>query len=420
MLSSFGGDQYAPAGGPRLLLRLIEEYERRVEVEADGQHPLKGKLPGPGDICLRSNDYLALTADPRILNAEIAALRTLGHGDVSARIWSHDREGPLRRFERKLAAAMDAEDAVLCSAGYTANSGLIQSLLKHAPPLYIDMCAHMSFWQGAQAAGQPPRPFRHNSADHAERLIRKNGPGVVVVDALYSTDGALCPVRDFVELAESTGCILVVDETHSFGTIGATGGGLCDELGLSSRVQFRTLGLSKAVPSRGGAVVCSARAAEYVRNSVLPLIFSTSVLPHEAAGYSAILDILASDAWRRRKLHANHAYLRRGLDALGYNVDTSDAQIIALEAGELRQTIVLRDALEARGIFGAIFFPPATPEHRCLIRLSLNCALSSDQLDVVLRVCKEIRAEVGMTRWRSTSRRRGLDAQRDAPAVSAA
>lgn len=396
---------------PELLLRRIEEYERRVMEEALGRHPLKGRLPRPSDILLRSNDYLCLTADPRVINAEINALRALGHGDISARIWSQDRDDPLRQFEQELATHMGAEDAVICTSGYTANIGLIQSIASSDTPLYLDMKAHKSFWEGAKSAGCDVIAFRHNSADHLARLIRHNKPGILVVDALYSTNGALCPLSDFAQLADETDCVLVVDETHSFGTIGPTGAGLTHTLGLSDRVHFRTVGLSKAVSSRGGAVVCSRRAAEYFRNSALPHIFSTSVLPYEAVGYSAILAIIAGEDWRRRALHANHAHLVTGLDQLGYNVDTSDAQIIALEAGDLQQAISLRDALEARGIFGAIFFPPATTQNRCLMRLSLNSRLSAEQLERVINACRDVRDEVGMAAWRSTLRRKGRNNQ---------
>jgi CAI-1 autoinducer synthase len=188
--------------------------------------------------------------------------------------------------------------------------------------------------------------------------------------------------------------------------------------GLAERVHFRTVGLSKAVASRGGILVCSKRNAEYFRYESLPAIFSTSVMQHEVAGFSAALDIFESEEWRRTRLHANHAYLKNGLDALGYNVDASKAQIIALEAGDIRQTTALRDALESRGIFGAIFFPPATPEKRCLVRFTLNCSLDRGDLDRVLGVCAEIREEVGMADWRSTRRKKSTEPPREAQTPS--
>jgi CAI-1 autoinducer synthase len=136
-------------------------------------------------------------------------------------------------------------------------------------------------------------------------------------------------------------------------------------------------------------------------------------MQHEVAGFDAVLDIFENEGWRRKALHANHAYLRAGLDKLGYNVEASKTQIIALEAGDIRQTTALRDALESRGVFGAIFFPPATPEKRCLIRFTLNCGLSRRELDRIIEICSDIREEVGMAEWRST-RRKTADAAKNA------
>jgi CAI-1 autoinducer synthase len=109
-------------------------------------------------------------------------------------------------------------------------------------------------------------------------------------------------------------------------------------------------------------------------------------------------------------LHSNHHYLTQGLDDLGYNVELCKSQIIALEAGEILQTINLRDALESRDVFGAIFLPPATPTKRCIIRFTVNCGLTRDELDRVLAVCAEIRDEVDLASWPST-RRRGRQAR---------
>jgi CAI-1 autoinducer synthase len=141
------------------------------------------------------------------------------------------------------------------------------------------------------------------------------------------------------------------------------------------------------------------------------------VLHYEVAGYTAVLDIFETDGWRRERLHANHAYLKAALDGLGYNVDASRAQIIALEAGEFDFTIRLRNALEERGVFGSFFLAPAVPASRCLIRFTLNASLTRDNLDHVVRVCADIRDEVDMASWRSTRRKgRGTVGIMDRPA----
>ncbi len=391
---------------PHFLFDRVECYYRdRLDHTWGGVHPMKGRTPGAGALQIRSNDYLCLAGDPRIIGAEVDALRAGGHGESVSRIWLHHERDRLHRFEERVAGLMEAEAGVLSNSGYCANTGLIQAICTPETPVYIDMKAHLSLWEGIKSAGAKAVAFRHSDPEHLARLAARNGPGLVVVDSVYSIDGDICPLQEIIEVSEQHGCAVIVDETHSFGTHGENGAGYAVELGLAERVHFRTIGLSKAVASRGGIVVCSRRNAEFLRYEALPTIFSTSVFAHEVAGYDAAVDIFESDPWRRERLHANHTHLRRALDDLGYNVAASQSQIIALEAGEIRETVKLRDSLEARGIFGALFFPPATPEKRCLIRFTVNCGLGNADLARVIDVCADIRDEVGLASWPSTRRK---------------
>ncbi|MEL7543513.1 MAG: aminotransferase class I/II-fold pyridoxal phosphate-dependent enzyme, partial [Pseudomonadota bacterium] len=301
--------------------RIQRYYTERVENAWAGGHPMKGRSAGASDIQLRTNDYLCLAGHPKVIAAEIKSLRASGHGDAVSRVWLHQEKDAIARFEDRLAGVVRAESAVLVNSGYCANVGLIQAITEPGGNVFLDMKAHISLWEGVSSAKAVALPFRHNSAAHLERQILKHGAGIVVVDALYSTDGNVAPLEEIVEIVERHDCVLVVDETHSFGAHGVDGGGLCLALGIADRVHFRTIGLSKAVASRGGAIACSARNAEYFRYESLPVIFSTSVLQHEVAGYDAVLDVFATETWRQEQLHRNHAYLRDGLDALGYNVD---------------------------------------------------------------------------------------------------
>ena len=392
---------------PDFVTKTVQE-----KIVIQGRHRLdrllSGQRPQPGAIRLHTNDYLCLAHHPRIVDAEVDALQGSGHGDSISRVFTHRHDDPYRAFERQLARQTEAEDAVLCMSGYCANVGLIQALTGPSVPVYLDMFAHASLWEGAKSAGAVARPFRHNDPEHLERQVAANGPGLVAVDAIYSTTGTIAPLADLVTVAEQNGCALLVDETHSFGAQGSDGGGLVPALGLSSRVHFRTLGLSKAVASRGGAVLCSAPVADLFRYEALPMIFSTSVLAHEVAGFEAALAVIRDEPWRRDRLHANHAKLRAALDGLGYNVDASDAQIIGLEAGTEDSVLLLRQTLEAHGIHGAVFCAPATPKNRALVRLSVHCGLSAADIERVIAVCAAIRDTVGLADWASTRRRRGI------------
>lgn len=390
---------------PAFLADRVEEYYReRVEKTWDGGHIMHGREPGPDAVRLISNDYLSIADHPDIVDAQIGALREAGNGVLMSAVFVHG-DNPLLDLERELAQFLGSEATVVSQSGWCANTGLIQAIAGGDTPVYVDMLAHMSLHEGVRAAGARPVPFRHNDVASLGRQIERHGVGVIVVDSVYSTTGSVAPLVDLAEMAERHGCVLVVDESHSLGTHGPQGAGMVVELGLTEQVHFRTASLAKAFAGRAGVVTCSERFAEYFKCVALPAIFSSTLLPQEIAGLRATVDVIRRESWRRERLHRNADWLRRELDALGYNVSTSRSQIVPLEAGPEPNTIVLRDALERRGVFGAVFCAPATAANRSMIRLSVNAALSREELEHVVAVCAEVREEVGMTAWPSTRRR---------------
>ena len=390
---------------PGFLRSRVDAYYRdRVEDSWDGGHIMVGRMPGRDAVRLTSNDYLCMARHPDVVAAQRTAIDA-SDAMLMAAVFLHG-DSDQARFESAMASWMMSESAILSQSGWVANAGLVQAIAEPGTPCYIDMFAHTSLWEGIQSAGARPTPFRHNSADHLERQIRKHGPGIVMVDSVYSTSGSVAPLRDIVDVAERGECVIVVDEAHSLGTHGPEGRGLVVELGLVDRVHFRTASLAKAFAGRAGIIACSDRIAEFFKYSANPAIFSSGLLPHEIAGLEATRVAIVGADDRRRRLHANADYLREGISELGYNLDLSRAQILGLEAGSERRTIVLRDALEARGVFGSVFCAPATPKNRSLIRFTVNASFDREQLDRIIEACAAIREEVGLAQWPSTRRKR--------------
>lgn len=401
---------------PAFLQRHVDHYFReRVEKTWQGGHIMHGRQPDANSILMVTNDYLDLANHPEVIQAQIDCLRGSDNTVVMSGVYLHG-DSPQLHLERRFGRWMHMESSLLCQSGYAANVGLIQAIGAPGTPVYVDMFAHASLWEGVRSAGLEWKPFRHNDASHLETMISRNGPGIVVVDSIYSTTGSIAPLKDIVAVANRHGCVTIVDESHSLGTHGDQGRGLVAGLGLESQVHFVTASLAKAFAGRAGLIACSERLRQFIKYNSFPAIFSSSLLPHDIAALSRTLDLIKGADNERNRLHANAAYLRRHLDALGYNVDSGEAQMIALEAGREEQTIVLRDALESRGVFGSVFCAPATATKRSLIRLSVNCNHSYAQLNRVIEVCREIREEVGLADWPSTrrARKRPLMARADA------
>ena len=383
---------------PFLAERVERYYRERAVNPVTGGHILKGRIPSADDVLLTSNDYLSLARHPEIVEAQRRSLRDEGHGIPRSSVFVFG-EAPLRCLEREIAAATQSEDALVTQSGWCANTGLLQSIASPETPVYIDMFAHMSLWEGVKSAGATARPFRHNSVESLRKLTAKHGPGVVVVDSLNSTNGDVCPLPEIVEAGRAAGCVIVVDEAHSLGVFGNQGEGMVAELGLAEQVHFRTASLSKAYAARGGLILCSARHAEYLRYQSLPAIFSSGLLAHEIAGLRATVGVIARERYRREKVLRNAVALRTRLSALGYDIGQDSTQIIALVAGAEHLTIQLRDALEARGVFGSVFCDPATPRNRSLVRFTLNADLTAEDIERIARVCAEVRSEVDTEQW---------------------
>jgi CAI-1 autoinducer synthase len=302
-------------------------------------------------------------------------------------------------LEKSLAAWVGKEGALLCQSGYTANLGLLQVVADPHTPVYLDSLAHMSLWEGVRAAGAPAHSFRHNDPEHLAKMMRRHGAGLVVVDSVYSTTGAVCPLREVVEVAEAGESMILVDESHSLGTHGPAGAGLCAELGLTDRVHFISASLAKAFAGRAGFFTLPNSLRPYLMCHSFPSIFSSCLLPHEVAGLQATLEVIKRADDARVKLERNTRRVREGLSDLGYPIHHGTEQIISLEAGTETNTLALRDALEERGVFGAVFFSPATSRNRAMVRLTLNAELTNAEMNHLIAVAAEIAPIVKPWEW---------------------
>ena len=392
-----------PGNGRRVFERTIDEFYNQRSIPHGGRNIMVSRAPGVGDVLLNDNDYLGLANDNRINIAQCEEIMRSGSGVQMSGIFLMERDHPQRDFETAIAEFLGFEDAILCQSGFDANVGLMHLVLNlyfkrlnYRPDVYMDIQTHMSLISGAKQTQSNLRMFYHNDPCSLEREIQKNyspgKPGVIIIDSLYSGDGSIAPLVEISEIAHNYNFVLVVDESHSLGTHGPNGAGLCAEHKI--KPDFITASLAKAFALNGGVVLCDKERYVFPYRSLsLPSVFSSSATPHTAARASKTLEIIQKEEWRRDKLHRNADFLRKGLRDIGIDIGDSQSQIISIICGEEKKAVALRDQLETEGVFVSLFVWPATSRNRALIRLSVNISHEPDDLRRVLDVFAKVTQE---------------------------
>ncbi|EAQ53611.1 alpha-hydroxyketone-type quorum-sensing autoinducer synthase [Vibrio sp. MED222] len=351
------------------------------------KHLVLGKRPQRNAVVMQSNDYLALSHNKPIQDAHQAAIIEHDDNVVMSAIFLQDEESK-PAFETELANYVGMESCLLSQSGWAANIGLLQTICPPDTSVYIDFFAHMSLWEGIRAAGGIAHPFMHNNMNHLRKQLERHGSGVIVVDSVYSTIGTIAPLRDIYEMAQEFDCAVVVDESHSLGTHGENGAGIVHALGLTKQVDFITVSLAKTFAYRAGAILGPKLLSETLPFVAYPAIFSSTVLPQEVVRLEKTLEVIKSADDKRQALFLRAKSLTTGLKRIGFNI-RSESQIVALECGNERNTERVRDFLEERNVFGAVFCRPATGKNKNIIRFSVNADMTPRDIDHVLTVCHE-------------------------------
>ena len=388
--------------------RVARFHEDFFQGEWGGRHIFRSRPFAPDGLILCNNDYLDISRHPRLIDAQCTSLSSRGAGLMMSPLFDQDPESARHRVEQVLADAVGSAEGVLTQSGYCANIGLMQAIAGADMPVYIDSMAHASLHAGIRFANAVAVPFKHNDVSDLRSKMAQRAPsqrtGVVVIDSIYSTNGSVAPLAAIVEIAREYDSVVVVDESHSFGTHGPHGRGLVASLKLAHQVHFVTVSLAKAYCSRAGFIACPPGFRDYFGFESLPAIFSSALLPHDIAGIEAAHGIIGTEDGRRKRLHKLTRHVRLELATLGYPVGLEGEQIIALEVGSDFDTAAVRDTFEEHGIFGALFTPPATSRGRSLVRLSLHAGLSDEDVERLLTTLRELRESVGLTGWSGVRR----------------
>ncbi|SJN55526.1 CAI-1 autoinducer synthase [Vibrio ruber DSM 16370] len=356
-----------------------------IESNNNGKHLVLGKRPNNQDIVMQSNDYLCLANNSMIKSQMIDSIMRMDDSILMSAIYLQDEDSK-PSIEHRLSEFTNFDSCLLSQSGWNANIGLLQAICSPETNVYIDFFTHMSIWEGARYANAKVHPFMHNNMKHLRKLIKRNGPGIIAVDSIYSTLGTIAPLRELVDIAKEFGCVTVIDESHSLGIYGTHGAGLIEELNLSKEVDFMTASLAKSFAYRAGAIWANNNVNQCIPFVSYPAIFSSALLPYDIDTLGAILDSIYDSDDKRNHLFYLSDKLRKGLTKIGIKV-RSQSQIVSLETGDEENTELVRDYLEDNGVFGAVFCRPATPKNSNLIRFSLNSSLTDNDIDKILSVC---------------------------------
>lgn len=330
-------------------------------------------LGDEGGLCFSSNDYLALSRNPRVTAAAVRALEEHGAGAGGSRLMA----GNLRvhqELETRLARLTGMESALVFGSGYLANLGVLTALGSRTGVIFSDRLNHSSINAGARASSGEVIRYRHLDCGHLRELLSRrtsSGKRIIVTESLFSMDGDIAPLRDLRNLADEFQCLLMVDEAHATGVYGG-GGGICRELGVKPDILTGTL--SKALASYGGFACCGASMREYLINRAPSFIYSTGLPPASAGAAAESVEIVLEDPSLGTGLLRLAEGFRKDLAALSSSVPDSASQIIPLVVGDPAAAMELSRSLFSRGIEVKAIRPPTVPPGTSRLRFSVTLA----------------------------------------------
>src|SRR3954454_15549130 len=356
------------------------------------------EMDGAERVMLGSNNYLGLTADPRVTEAAHKALDQYGTALTGSRLMNGTIPIHLE-LEREIAEWMGTEDALVTTTGYQSNVAALSTLLVPGDTVIVDSGDHASIMDGIAMSHARIRPFRHNRLKRLEEMLERavdDGGGVlVVVDGVYSMEGDVCDLQTVVPLAKRYGARVMVDEAHGVGTLGAHGRGACEALGVEDDVDLRMGTFSKSLASCGGFLAGSREVIDFLRIQSRSFLFTASAVPAAVGAALAAVRICNSDDGPPlfAKLLENATYLREGLKDLGFRVVESEpvTPVVPVLIGDDWQAVLFWKALYDAGVYTNVALYPAVQRGGALLRTSVMATHEREHLDRALAIFDKVR-----------------------------
>jgi len=353
-------------------------------------------IQGRRSLMIGSNNYLGLTTDPRVREASMEAIRRYGTSCTGSRFLNGTLALHLE-LERRLAAYVSKEAAIVFSTGFQVNLGTISCLVGRGDVVVADKDDHASIVDGCMLALGEMRRFSHNDMPHLERVLRavdEKAGRLVVVDGVYSMGGDLAPLPDLIEVSRKHGARLMVDDAHGLGVMGR-GRGTAAHFGVTDKVDLIMGTFSKSFASLGGFVAGDDDIIHYVTHHARSLLFSASMPASNVAAVLAALDIMEKEPERVDRLWAVSKRMHSGLKAMGFNTGQSVTPIIPIIIGDLDKALEAWWKCFNNGLYTNLVISPAVPPDMCMLRTSYMATHTDEQIDRALNIIGEMGRELG-------------------------
>ncbi|TMD65157.1 MAG: glycine C-acetyltransferase [Chloroflexi bacterium] len=347
---------------------------------------------------LSSNNYLGLTTHPRLERAMIQATEEWGAGSGAVRTIAGTMSIH-EELERRLAEFKHTEASLVFQSGFTANLGVLQSLVKEGDVIVSDELNHASIIDGIRLSKAERSIFKHRDMDDLERQLERHRDKrvkLVVTDGVFSMDGDIAPLPAIVERAERFQALVMVDDAHASGVLGKNGRGSVNHFDLDGRVDLQMGTLSKAIGVLGGYVAGGQPVRDFLIHRARPFLFSTSHPPGVAAACIAAIDVLLAEPERIDRLWKNTRRFKDGLKRMGFDTGASETPITPVIVGKGAVAMQLSDRLFSLGVFAQGIGYPTVPEGRARIRTIVTSGHSDAQLDRALEAFEKGGRELGV------------------------
>ena len=356
-------------------------------------------MDGKPTIMLSANNYLNLTTHPKVVNAMIEATKKYGAGSGSVRAIAGTMDIHLAA-EQKVAEFKKVEAALIYSAGYTVNVGLIPTLVSGKDDVIIsDELNHGSIIDGVRLTKANRAVYAHNDMGELEAVLSANSEAkrkLIITDGVFSMDGDIAPLDEIDKLAKEYGAMVYVDDCHGEGVLGDTGAGIVDHFGLQGSIDFETGSFSKALGVQGGILAGTEMTRSHALNHSRSWLLSGSQPPGVAAAQKAAVEVLMEEPEHHQKLWENTNYFRTELQSLGFDTGVSTTPIIPVMCGESSVAKEFTTQLSNEGVMaGAIVFPMVARD-KARIRTQMSAGLSRSDLDEVLRIFERVGPKLGL------------------------